>query len=122
MDTWTTQKGFPALTVTRTGASTAEVSQRRFLLGPRDESDAHEYTWWVPVSYAAAGADFESEEALAPRAWLEAGQEAAELELEGGGGEEDVFIFNVQVNNHTSKCCSTSLYSQTPAYSKFLAQ
>ncbi len=99
MDTWTTQKGFPAVTVTRTGAASVLVSQRRFLLGAKDDTDDHEYTWWVPVTYAVAGGNFDSEAALGPKAWLEAGQESVEVLLGEVTTLDDLIIFNVQVNS-----------------------
>ena len=97
MDTWTTQKGLPAVKVTRTGEATATVEQRRFVLGPRDEADDHVYSWWIPLSYAPAGGDFTSEEVLMPKDWLEAGEDSKEITLEGVNDEEVPVIFNVQV-------------------------
>ncbi|KAJ8889375.1 hypothetical protein PR048_008874 [Dryococelus australis] len=53
MDTWTLQKGYPVITITRSyTASTATITQRRFLLR-RDSgsTDTHTYRWWVPLTY-----------------------------------------------------------------------
>jgi len=47
MDTWTTQKGFPLITVdTTNGLDNAVVSQRRFVLGP---SEGGSYSWQEPL-------------------------------------------------------------------------
>ena len=95
MDTWSKQKGFPTVTVTRSG-NTVTASQARFLLGPRDLTDTNDYTWWVPLSYAPAGGDFASAAAQSPKGWIEAGTDSVELELVGVG-EDTPAIFNVQV-------------------------
>ena len=59
MDTWTNQKSYPLLTVTRTGANTVDVSQSRFLVEEDLTGDPHNYTWWIPLTFTAAnGGDY----------------------------------------------------------------
>ena len=55
MDTWTTQKGYPVVTVTVTD-TTVTLRQDRFLMGKADGARA--YGWWVPVSLYRVGGDF----------------------------------------------------------------
>ena len=58
MDTWTTQKGYPVVTVSQGGATdtTVTLAQDRFLMGKPDSSRT--YGWWVPVSLVRVGGDF----------------------------------------------------------------
>ncbi|XP_063230541.1 uncharacterized protein LOC134535398 [Bacillus rossius redtenbacheri] len=91
MDTWTNQKGYPVVTVTRDyEAGTASVKQERFLL--KRGSDQHSYKWWVPLSYTSGDkADFQT---TVPTAWL--GPTQDELVLQSVASSEDWVLFNVQ--------------------------
>ena len=62
MDTWTLQMGFPVVTVNRNYAdNTAKLTQDRFLISKSENNkDKHNYMWWIPVTFTAAGGDFEN--------------------------------------------------------------
>ncbi|XP_037296182.1 aminopeptidase N isoform X3 [Manduca sexta] len=66
MDTWTTQTGYPLLTVTRDyDDQSVTVTQRRYLsLGARASSSS---SWWVPLRVVSAR---EAREAPRPLQWL----------------------------------------------------
>lgn len=55
MDTWTTQKGYPVVTVSRTGVNKLSVKQNWFLLNPlntvQGTPEYDKYKWWVPFTY-----------------------------------------------------------------------
>merc|ERR1712223_1454284 len=62
MDTWTLQMGFPVVNVHRNyNDNSATVSQERFLISKSENNpDKHNYMWWIPLTYAEAGGDFEN--------------------------------------------------------------
>ncbi|KAK7075270.1 hypothetical protein SK128_014550 [Halocaridina rubra] len=52
MDTWTLKEGFPVISVTRAGNSSAILTQEQFLL----DTNATERTsnkWWIPITYTS---------------------------------------------------------------------
>jgi aminopeptidase N len=55
MDTWTLQKGYPVLTVTRRGANQISLAQKWFLLNPLNSiQSTDEYAknrWHIPFTY-----------------------------------------------------------------------
>nr|CAD7453868.1 unnamed protein product [Timema tahoe] len=52
LDTWTLQKNYPVITVTRNyGTGGVTVRQERFLLRRSGVSDSHVYRWYVPLTY-----------------------------------------------------------------------
>lgn len=62
MDSWTLQKGFPVITVTRVGNTSAVLTQEYFLLDRRmenspsggkkgGEAQEDQQKWWVPVTF-----------------------------------------------------------------------
>nr|CAD7409546.1 unnamed protein product [Timema cristinae] len=52
LDTWTLQKNYPVITVTRNyGTGEVTVRQERFLLRRSGVSDSHVYRWYVPLTY-----------------------------------------------------------------------
>jgi glutamyl aminopeptidase len=58
MDTWTRQKGYPVLTLTKTGGSYT-ITQQRFLTDPNaynqtDEVSPFNYKWEVPVTFVSS--------------------------------------------------------------------
>jgi aminopeptidase N len=55
MDPWTTQSGFPYITVNLNGTAVS-VTQRRFMLKNKDHTDTT--TWPIPLSYATKASDF----------------------------------------------------------------
>lgn len=52
METWTTQPGYPVVTVNRTADLTYVISQRRFLLRNKDHTDAT--MWEIPLNFASS--------------------------------------------------------------------
>lgn len=60
MDTWTLQMGYPVVTVTRDySTNKVQFHQERYLTSKtRDSSDAHDYKWWVPITYDMDGGTF----------------------------------------------------------------
>ncbi len=61
MNTWTRQKGYPVLTLTKTQQGDYRVIQERFLADPEassaddDDKSEYDYRWEVPVTYVAGG-------------------------------------------------------------------
>ncbi|KAK8728890.1 hypothetical protein OTU49_008846 [Cherax quadricarinatus] len=55
MDTWTLQTGFPVVTVTRVGNTSAVITQEYFVLDVNTlvarEAQTKAHKWWIPVSY-----------------------------------------------------------------------
>jgi len=95
MDTWTLQMGFPVITVTRDYASqTAEARQSRFLIStsaPESSSTSPAYRWWVPITFAPAGGNFND---TFPKAWLREDQER--IQVSGLPDSKTAVVFNVQ--------------------------
>lgn len=90
MDTWTLQKGFPVVTFTRNYTTgDVEVTQEKF----RSQRSATQLSpsWWVPLSWAAPGGDFNS---TSPAAWLREGQHA--IKLQGMPAREVALVANIQ--------------------------
>jgi aminopeptidase N len=57
MDPWTTQAGYPYLTVNVSGVDVT-FTQRRFLLKDKDHTDTT--TWPIPLTFATKASDFEN--------------------------------------------------------------
>lgn len=56
MDTWTLQKNYPLVTVTRSYATgEATLTQERFLMKPDETGDTNDYKWWIPVTFSSVG-------------------------------------------------------------------
>ena len=112
MDTWTLQMGFPVVTVTRFvvtclsqinfllvvlrdyAANTADVRQSRFLISTsasESSSTSPAYRWWVPITFAPAGGNFND---TFPKAWLREDQERSQVP--GLPDSETAVVFNVQ--------------------------
>nr|CAD7396258.1 unnamed protein product [Timema cristinae] len=95
MNTWTTQMGYPVITVNRnydTGR-TAKVKQERFLLTTSaDSSDDHDYKWWIPLTFTTnASKDFTTTQT---QIWLKASEN--EIDLTDIAANDDWVIFNKQ--------------------------
>nr|CAD7397317.1 unnamed protein product [Timema poppensis] len=95
MNTWTTQMGYPVITVNRnydTGR-TARVKQERFLLTTSaDSSDDHDYKWWIPLTFTTnASKDFTTTQT---QIWLKASEN--ETDLTDIAANYDWVIFNKQ--------------------------
>merc|ERR1719464_939165 len=95
MDTWTLQMGFPVIAVTRDyNSGTADVRQSRFLFStsaPESSSTSPAYRWWVPITFAPAGGNFND---TFPKAWLREDQERKRVS--GLPDSETAVVFNVQ--------------------------
>ncbi|ROT72062.1 putative aminopeptidase N [Penaeus vannamei] len=94
MDTWTLQKGYPVIHVTRSADGTsATVSQERFLLEKNaNSSDTHVYNWWVPLTYTyQSEANFSQTQAMA---WMRDSGE--NLTITSLPAKDQWVIFNLQ--------------------------
>lgn len=58
MNTWTTQAGYPVVTIERQSNVTYLVSQERFLLKSRNHTD--NTLWEIPLNYASPNESFTS--------------------------------------------------------------
>ncbi|XP_068625539.1 aminopeptidase N-like [Battus philenor] len=90
MDTWTTQTGYPLLTVNRDyNDKSLTISQKRYLaLGARASTEA---SWWVPLRVLCEG---ESNEATPPQ-WLASGEGVRTLHrFEHGASPDQWVLFN----------------------------
>ena len=93
MDTWTNQKNYPVLTVTRTGANTVDVAQSRFLVETDNSGDNHTYTWWIPLTFTAAdGGDYDD---VSTKLFLAANEASKSVSLTGVP-DNAAYIFNIQ--------------------------
>ncbi|XP_015517541.2 uncharacterized protein LOC107222622 [Neodiprion lecontei] len=93
MDTWTNQKGYPLITVTRNYTTeTQTISQERFLLKGRGSSnDTTEYRWWIPLNVASQSSpSFNNTRATA---WIRAQDESVFM---SSGQTSDWVICNLQ--------------------------
>ncbi|XP_075986861.1 aminopeptidase N-like [Anticarsia gemmatalis] len=115
MDSWTTQTGYPLLTVTRDyGAKSLTITQKRFLSQPNARMGSA--TWWVPLSMlctdGCAGeggrrawaklargprwrrAGGRGESAMCDVIWLEPTEDPAGHRFEHGASAEDWVLVN----------------------------
>ena len=96
MDTWTLQKGFPIVSLTRDyNSGEAEVSQERVQTskGLRARSSVDAFTWWVPLTWTPAGGDFSD---TYPKTWLKQGESIAKLT--DMPDSNTAVVLNIQVN------------------------
>ena len=95
LDTWTTQKNFPLVTVTRDyNEETALISQQRFLDSQDNTGDTHEYKWWIPISFSSIGDENENfDNTYNHGNWLPASRN--NITLFTGSGNAPI-IFNVR--------------------------
>ena len=88
MDTWTLQIGFPVINVVRSYRdNTARITQERFLVG----KDSEDISWWVPITFTAAGDTFEN---TYSKLWMK--QSEKSKEISGMPESETAVVFNVQ--------------------------
>lgn len=116
MDTWTLQKGFPVVTVSRVGNNSAVFTQEYFLLNKdinnrssedkevqveMRESDPTQ--WWIPISFTTQeNPDFKDTKV---KFWL-SGQGMTPVSFIGYPSPNHWAIFNVQ---QTGTCRCTTL-------------
>ncbi|XP_014365202.2 aminopeptidase N [Papilio machaon] len=96
MDTWTTQTGYPLLTVTRDYSDNSlTISQKRYLsLGARASSSA---SWWVPLRVLCEGEE-QTQMETGQVQWLAAGEGTNTLHrFEHGAAPEQWVIFNTDM-------------------------
>ncbi|XP_059045599.1 aminopeptidase N-like [Achroia grisella] len=94
MDTWTTQTGYPLLTVSRDySRNSLTVTQKRYLaLSARSPSPS---SWWVPLRVLCASDDPESNE---PIEWLAANEGiTSEHKFEHGADPDEWVLFNADM-------------------------
>jgi len=98
MDTWTLQMGFPVLTVNRNyNSNSATVSQSRFLVTSSSSSKKTEkvggpdYRWWVPLTFAPAGGDFNNTNT---KSWMK--KQEKSKQVEGMPDRDTAVVFNIQ--------------------------
>ena len=85
---------FPLLVLRDYAAKTADVRQSRFLIStsaPESSSTSPAYRWWVPITFAPAGGNFND---TFPKAWLREDQERSQVS--GLPDSETAVVFNVQ--------------------------
>ncbi|XP_012262215.2 aminopeptidase N-like [Athalia rosae] len=122
MDTWTTQKGYPLVTVIRNyTTATQEITQERFLLKGRGSSnDTKSYRWWIPLTYATQDRLNWFDDPT-PVDWMRAQDESVFI---SGFSPLSWIIFNVQqagfyrVNYDETNWGLIADYLQTEAWSK----
>lgn len=90
METWTTQPGYPVVTVERTGSLTYTITQQRFLLKNKSHTDAT--MWEIPLNYASSS-PLEGFSATAATETLTKTQKTKQITLET---DTEWKIFNVQ--------------------------
>nr|CAD7397437.1 unnamed protein product [Timema poppensis] len=94
LDTWSTQKGYPVITVTRNyNQGQTTVRQERFLRNMSESpTDTHDYKWWVPLTYTTQSQlDFNTTTA---KTWLEASQDSSLVDVSAASNEW--ILFNIQ--------------------------
>ena len=75
-------------------AQTADVRQSRFLIStsaPESSSASPAYRWWVPITFAPVGGNFND---TFPKAWLSEDQERRQVS--GLPDSETAVVFNIQ--------------------------
>lgn len=90
MEPWTTQPGYPVVTVERTGNFTYNVGQKRFLLKNMDHNDMT--MWDIPLNYASSS-QLENFASTATRETLTKTQRSKQITVETN---TEWKIFNVQ--------------------------
>nr|CAD7255859.1 unnamed protein product [Timema shepardi] len=94
LDTWSMQKGYPVITVTRNySQGQTIVRQERFLRNMSESpTDTHDYKWWVPLTYTTQSQlDFNTTTA---KTWLEASQDSSLVDVSAASNEW--ILFNIQ--------------------------
>ncbi|XP_058826206.1 aminopeptidase N isoform X2 [Topomyia yanbarensis] len=86
MDTWTLQPGYPVITAERIGERFLRISQQRFMLPTRDETD--ETRWYVPITIVTES----SLKNTIPSFWLS--YDNASIEVEIDTDPADYFYLN----------------------------
>ena len=70
---------------------TATVSQKRFLVGDPSSVDSHEYSWWIPLTFASPNQGFDT---TYSKEWLAEGKRSRKIS--GMPGKDTPVVFNVQ--------------------------
>ncbi|XP_058451744.1 aminopeptidase N isoform X2 [Malaya genurostris] len=86
MDTWTLQPGYPVITAERLGEKLLRISQQRFMLPTKDESDTTR--WYVPITIVTESAPTDT----IPSIWLSYDNASIEVEIEADSA--DFFYLN----------------------------
>ncbi|XP_047472757.1 aminopeptidase N-like isoform X1 [Penaeus chinensis] len=96
MDTWTLQKGFPVIQVTRSFEGTsATISQGHILQLSSEErniSNTHDSKWWVPLTYTCRNrTNFNRTQAMV---WMKASEDS--ITITSLPSNDEWVIFNLQ--------------------------
>ena len=86
--------GFPVVTVSRQYGSggKATLRQDRFLISKSpDNPDKHDYMWWIPITFASPGGDFDNTKNAI---WMS--EEEKTKEIVNMPDDSTPVIFNVQ--------------------------
>lgn len=89
--TWTTQSGYPVLTVTSRVNETLKVNQNRFLLNEKEHTD--KTRWSIPITYANKPAHFSDTTTRVTYPSTQTGDFTIKLPV---GGTLGFYILNVQ--------------------------
>lgn len=86
MDTWTSQAGYPLLTVAKLNDTFVKITQSRFAVNTQTAIDQKRYT--IPIRYRTSAMDANAEATLI---WMYQSQESIEVNL---GGIREWYKFN----------------------------
>ncbi|XP_072748197.1 putative aminopeptidase-2 [Anoplolepis gracilipes] len=89
MDTWTTQAGYPVVSINIDDNGTLHITQERFLLRNLNKTPTN-ITWWVPLTWATQTKPIFNN--TIPQYWLSSEKDTINLEI----NPKEWVIFNVQ--------------------------
>lgn len=95
MDTWTLQKGFPVVFVDVDPVKGQITCNQTRFFGSRTDAKRtpnQDYKWWVPISYAKAGGDFNDTRS---KFWLQPSDNGS-VSFDIEASESDAIVVNVQ--------------------------
>ncbi|KAH8238893.1 hypothetical protein KR038_005960 [Drosophila bunnanda] len=107
MDTWTQQKGYPLLTVSRNAASVVLTQSHAF-------NESRPERWWIPITFAVqANPNFFD---VRPKAWMSPLERSVQLKVSVPQDQWIVFnlhamgYYRVQYDDHTWDLLAATLY------------
>ena len=90
METWTSQPGYPVVTVTSRSERMLTLEQKRFFINPNAADDG--YMYYIPLTVAYPQGSFEDTKA---NEWLKGDQKSRQLEV-----DKTPYIINVQERSY----------------------
>ena len=99
MDTWTLQRGYPIVIVSRfhqngTELKTINLKQESFVLENSKEAKENDTSkWWIPIIYTTAGGHLNSTK---PRLWLKPSDDSRDNVIQEKIAKHKALIVNVQ--------------------------